>query len=129
MIAVSGTVNIYFHVPHCSPHFLLNIARCSSRPQPRFTVQLQSISELLGYSHAGTEKINIETLMRCSNPLLLCVIIRALAKQRQVDIKNKYVVKHKSAKLLMTYAVYVGKLEAALNISHLILSTSSQRVS
>ena len=39
----------------------------------------------------------------------------------------KYVVKHKSAKLLMTYAV--GKLEAALNISHLILSTSSQRVS
>ena len=40
---------------------------------------------------------------------------------------NKYVVKHKSAKLLMKYAV--GKLEAALNISHLILSTSSQRVS
>ena len=39
----------------------------------------------------------------------------------------KYVVKHKSAKLLMAYAV--GKLEAALNISHLILSTSSQRVS
>ena len=39
----------------------------------------------------------------------------------------KYVVKHKSAKLFMTYAV--GKLEAALNISHLILSTSSQRVS
>ena len=38
-----------------------------------------------------------------------------------------YVVKHKSAKLLMTYAV--GKLEAALNISHLILSTRSQRVS
>ena len=36
----------------------------------------------------------------------------------------KYVVKHKSAKLLMTYAV--GKLEAALKISHLILSTSSQ---
>ena len=40
--------------------------------------------------------------------------------------KQKYVVKHKSAKLFMTYAV--GKLEAALNISHLILSTSSQRV-
>ena len=39
----------------------------------------------------------------------------------------KYVVKHKSAKLLITYAV--GKLEGALNISHLILSTSSQRVS
>ena len=39
----------------------------------------------------------------------------------------KYVVKHKSAKLLMTYAV--GKLETALNISHLILSTSSQRIS
>ena len=39
----------------------------------------------------------------------------------------KYVVKHKSAKLFMTYAV--GKLEAALNISHLILSTSSRRVS
>ena len=39
----------------------------------------------------------------------------------------KYVVKHKSAKLFMTYAV--GKLEAALNISHLILSTSSQRIS
>ena len=39
----------------------------------------------------------------------------------------KYVVKHKSAKLFMTYAV--GKLEAALNISHSILSTSSQRVS
>ena len=37
------------------------------------------------------------------------------------------IVKHKSAKLFMTYAV--GKLEAALNISHLILSTSSQRVS
>ena len=34
----------------------------------------------------------------------------------------KYVVKHKSAKLLMMYAI--GKLEAALNISHLILSTS-----
>ena len=37
---------------------------------------------------------------------------------------KKYVVKHKSAKLLMTYTV--GKLEAALNISHLKLSTSSQ---
>ena len=37
---------------------------------------------------------------------------------------DKYVVKHKSAKLIMTHAV--GKLEAALNISHLILSTSSQ---
>ena len=32
----------------------------------------------------------------------------------------KYVVKHKSAKLFMTYAV--GKLEAALNISHLIFN-------
>ena len=31
---------------------------------------------------------------------------------------DKYVVKHKSAKLFMTYAV--GKLEAVLNISHLI---------
>ena len=39
----------------------------------------------------------------------------------------KYVVKNKSAKLFITYAL--GKLEAALNISHLILSTSSQRVS
>ena len=41
---------------------------------------------------------------------------------------KKYVVKH--AKLL-THDVccFVGKLEAALNISHLILSTSSQRVS
>ena len=39
----------------------------------------------------------------------------------------KHVVKHKSAKLFKTYAV--GKLEAALNISHLILSASSQRVS
>ena len=41
--------------------------------------------------------------------------------------KLKYVVKHKSAKLLMTYAV--GKLEEALNLSHLILITSSQRFS
>ena len=32
--------------------------------------------------------------------------------------KVKYVVKHKSAKLFITYAV--GKLEAALTISHLI---------
>ena len=40
---------------------------------------------------------------------------------------RKYVVKHKSAKLLMTFAV--GKLEAALNISHLMLSTRTQRVS
>ena len=39
----------------------------------------------------------------------------------------KYVVKHKSAKLFLMYAV--GKLEAPLNISHLILSTCSQRVS
>ena len=39
----------------------------------------------------------------------------------------KYVVKHKSAKLFMTYAV--GQLEAALNICHLILHTSSLRVS
>ena len=38
------------------------------------------------------------------------------------NIILKYVVKHKSAKLFMTYAV--GKLEAALNISHSILSTS-----
>ena len=39
---------------------------------------------------------------------------------------QKYVVKHKSAKLLIImYAA--GKLEAALNISHLISSTSSQR--
>ena len=43
------------------------------------------------------------------------------------DIRIEYVVKHKSAKLFMMYAV--GKSEAALNISHLILSTSSQRVS
>ena len=44
------------------------------------------------------------------------------------DSNMKYVVKHKSAKLFMTYAL--GKLEAALNnISHLILSTSSQSVS
>ena len=35
------------------------------------------------------------------------------------DYNYKYVVKHKSAKLLLTYAV--GKLEAALNISHLTL--------
>ena len=42
----------------------------------------------------------------------------------RVTYLNKYVVKHKSAKLFMTYAV--GKLEAALNISHLLLSTSSQ---
>ena len=40
---------------------------------------------------------------------------------------DKYVVKHKSAKLLMTYAL--KKLEAALNVSHLILSASSQRFS
>ena len=40
---------------------------------------------------------------------------------------EKYVVKHKSAKLFMMYAV--GTLEAALNISHLILSTSSHRAS
>ena len=33
------------------------------------------------------------------------------------DYNDKYVVKHKSAKLLLTYVV--GKLEAALNISHL----------
>ena len=38
---------------------------------------------------------------------------------------EKYVVKHKSAKLFMTYAV--GKLEAALNISHLILSIQAVR--
>ena len=44
-----------------------------------------------------------------------------------LDLNNKYVVKHKSAKLIKTYAA--GKLEAALNISHLIFSTSSQRVS
>ena len=42
------------------------------------------------------------------------------------EIRTKYVVKHKSAKLFMMYAI--GKLEAALNTSHLILSTSSQRV-
>ena len=40
---------------------------------------------------------------------------------------HKNMVKHKSAKLFMTYAV--GKLEAAINISHLIFGTSSQRVS
>ena len=41
---------------------------------------------------------------------------------------DKYVVKHKSAKLFMTYAL--GKFEAGLNISHfLILSTISQRIS
>ena len=37
-------------------------------------------------------------------------------------ISKKYVVKHKSAKPLMTYAV--GNLEAAINISHLILRTA-----
>ena len=42
------------------------------------------------------------------------------------NLLSEYVVKHKSAKLFMMYAI--GKLEAALNISHLILSTSSQRV-
>ena len=47
--------------------------------------------------------------------------------QSEKRYKVKYVVKHKSAKLFMTYAV--GKFsKAALNISHL-LSTSSQRVS
>ena len=49
-------------------------------------------------------------------------------KEKRLIIENlEYVVKHKSAKLLMMYAL--GKLEAALNISHLILSTSSQKVS
>ena len=42
------------------------------------------------------------------------------------QVYNKYVVKHKSANLFKTYAE--GKLEAALNISYLILITSSQRV-
>ena len=42
----------------------------------------------------------------------------------EISNKIKYVVKHKSVKLFMTYAV--GKFEAALNISHLILSASSQ---
>ena len=46
----------------------------------------------------------------------------AWTRWNSVTIKNaynKYVLKHKYAKLFMTYAV--GKLEAALNISHLIL--------
>ena len=37
-----------------------------------------------------------------------------------------YVVKHKSAKLFMTYAV--GKLEAAFNISHLIVQAIRELV-
>ena len=37
-------------------------------------------------------------------------------------IMHKYVVKHKSAKIFMTYAV--GKLEAALDIRHLITLTA-----
>ena len=60
---------------------------------------------------------------------LQLLVFRVFSDDRgtiKVSIDIKYVVKHKSAKLFMTYAV--GKLEAALNISHLILSTSSQRV-
>ena len=38
--------------------------------------------------------------------------------QMGIKYPHKYVVKHKSAKLFITYAV--GKLEAALTISHLI---------
>ena len=41
--------------------------------------------------------------------------------QNEIKMNKKYVVKHKSAKPFMTYAI--EKLEAALNISHLILST------
>ena len=45
---------------------------------------------------------------------------------RELSCFGKYVVEHKSAELFMTYAV--GKLETAFKISHLISSTSSQRV-
>ena len=41
-----------------------------------------------------------------------------------VILRKKYVVKHKSAKLFMTYAV--GKLEAALNKSHNIKYKQSE---
>ena len=58
--------------------------------------------------------------------ILLINNVEARATVR-TNIFLKYVLKHKSAKLFMTYAV--GKLEASLNISHLILSTSCQRVS
>ena len=52
---------------------------------------------------------------------------RCMTMENLSRYKVKYVVKHKSAKLFMTYAV--GKFsKAALNISH-VLSTSSQRVS
>ena len=54
-------------------------------------------------------------------------IIDEMSKNLAQYIIDKYVVKHKSANLFMTYAA--GKVEAALNISYLILSTSSQRLS
>ena len=47
-------------------------------------------------------------------------------KSRFLNSPPKYVVKHKSAKLLKTYAV--GKLDAALNISHLILTPSCRHL-
>ena len=53
------------------------------------------------------------------NAFVLCSIIEtnALSYESNAGLqKYKYVVKHKSAKLLKTYAL--GKLEAALNISH-----------
>ena len=59
---------------------------------------------------------------------MLCHSGEALARQLDKTVTvavDKYVVKHKSAKLFMMYAI--GK--AALNTSHLVLSTSSQRVS
>ena len=56
----------------------------------------------------------------------ICAIYFAINCELHQYSDDKYVVKHKSAKLFMTFAV--GKLEAALNISHLIFSTSSQRV-
>ena len=45
---------------------------------------------------------------------------RILSQTWKTTLNMKYVVKHKSAKLLITYAV--GKLEAALNICHLIVN-------
>ena len=64
---------------------------------------------------------------RTCQPLLTCLIRLSSHYYPLATAYQKYVVKHKSAKLLITYAV--GKLEAAPNISRLILSTSSQRVS
>ena len=74
--------------------------------------------------HTSLSSSTVDMLPTYFLRFILHFVMQNLSRAKE-DPRVKYVVKHKSAKLLMMYAV--GKLEAALNISHYLKYKQSEQ--